>query len=108
LPTNTVEGYALIDTGAFISCIEEEAARKLGLSAVDVVNMTSASHESTEVNVYAARIEIVAGQLIQFDLPRVLGVNLRSQRLMALIGRDILAKCTLFYNGMMGQITLSI
>lgn len=106
--TNSMEGTALIDTGAFMSCIDEEVAKNLGLSAIDVVNMTSASHESTEVNIYPARIEIVAGQTLKFDMARVLGVNLKKQQLIALIGRDILSRCTLFYNGVTGQITLSI
>lgn len=102
------QGFALIDTGAHISCIDEEVAQRLGLSAVDVVKITSASHESTEANVYPARIELVAGQILGFDMSRVIGVTLKKQGLIVLVGRDILSRCTLFYNGPTGQITLSI
>lgn len=104
----TESGHALIDTGAFMSCIDEDVARKLGLSPIDVVNMTSASHESSEANVYAARLEIVAGQVLEFNLAGILGVNLKKQKLIALIGRDILSRCILIYNGTNGQISLSI
>src|SRR5208283_1839702 len=92
------QGIALIDTGASVSCIDEDAAKALTLPIVDVVTMISASHSSVPANVYPAHFQLV-GTNIHINLPRVMGANLKPQKLIALIGRDILSRCTLFYNG---------
>ena len=42
------------------------------------------------------------------ELPRCLGSNLASQGLIMLIGRDILSRCTLHYNGANGAFTLCV
>jgi hypothetical protein len=44
LPTPK-SGLALIDTGAMVTCIDEEAAQELGLPVIDVGKMTSATHK---------------------------------------------------------------
>jgi len=102
-----VSGHALIDTGASITCIDNSAAQNLGLPAIDVVQMMSASHDSIEQNVYPIQMQIV-GSPIRVEIPRAIGANLAAQGLLALIGRDYLQHCTLFYNGLTGEITLSI
>jgi len=102
-----VSGTALIDTGASATCIDESAAQKLNLPVVDVVTVASASHASTEQNVYPIQIEVV-GLPISIEAPRAIGAALAPQKLLALIGRDVLRHCTLFYNGITGEITLSI
>jgi predicted aspartyl protease len=101
-----VPGLALIDTGASSTCIDDGVAQQLQLSAIDVVNMTSASHASTPQNIYPVQIEVVGG--IRIDVPRAVGANLVPQNLVALIGRDFLQQCTLFYNGPNGAITLAL
>lgn len=50
----------------------------------------------------------IVGTPIRVEVPRAMGANLKPQNLVALIGRDFLQHCTLFYNGFTGQITLSI
>jgi len=102
-----VSGLALIDTGASTTCIDEAAAKKLRLPIVNVVKLASASYSATPANVYPIRVE-VAGLPISFNAPMAIGAPLNSQGLIALIGRDLLLYCTLFYNGISGQITLSI
>lgn len=102
-----ISGNALIDTGASTTCIDDQAAQNLGLPAIDVVQMTSASHTSTQQNVYPIQMQIV-GSPIRVEVLRAIGANLAAQGLMALIGRDYLQHCTLFYNGLTGEITLSI
>lgn len=106
LPT-PISGFGLIDTGASVTCIDETAAQVLKVPAIDVVPMTSASHARTDQNVYPIQIEIV-GFPIRLNAPRAIGAELASQGLVLLIGRDLLQICTLFYNGMTGEITLSI
>jgi predicted aspartyl protease len=100
-------GWALIDTGASVTCIDEQAAKDLNLPAIDVVPMASASHHQTQQNVYPVQI-LIPGLRFNLQAPRAVGAALQAQGLLVLIGRDVLQMCTLFYNGPSGQITLSI
>jgi predicted aspartyl protease len=102
-----ITGWGLIDTGASITCIDEEAAQKLQLPAVDVVTMASASQASSQRSVYPIQIEVI-GFPIRLQALRAVGAALKAQDLLLLIGRDVLQMCTLFYNGISGEITLSI
>lgn len=103
---NPVSGLALIDSGASRTCIDETSALSLKLPVINVVNVASASHAFTKRNVYPARLEAIGFSMI-FNV-QAIGAPLASQGLIALIGRDILKFCTLFYNGVTGQLTLSI
>lgn len=102
-----VVGFALIDTGASNTCIDDEAAQAMGLPVIDVGSMQSASHAKTASNIYPVQIEII-GFRIQFQSLRTMGAALKPQGLLLLLGRDLLQRCALFYNGMAGEITLSI
>jgi predicted aspartyl protease len=102
-----VSGHALIDTGASTTCVDDTIAQFMGLPAIDVVTMASASHASTQQNVYPIHMQIV-GSPIRVEVPRAIGANLQVQGIIALIGRDYLQHCVLHYNGLTGAITLSI
>jgi predicted aspartyl protease len=102
-----VSGIGLIDSGASHTCIDDAAAVQLGLPVRDVVTVASASHAATRQNVYPAQIEIV-GLPIAIAAKNAIGAPLAAQGLLALIGRDVLQHCTLFYNGPSGSITLSL
>ncbi len=102
-----MSGTALIDTGASLTCIDDVAAQRLGLSVIDVVSIASASHASTQQNVYATLIEIT-GTAISINADRAIGAALHAQGLIALIGRDVLMMTTIFYNGVTGEFTLSV
>lgn len=102
-----IAGLALIDTGASTTSIDEQAARELGLDPVGVAQVASASEHSTSRNVYSVTIE-VEGLPFPLGAPRAIGAELRSQGLLVLLGRDALQFCTLFHNGVTGQITLAI
>ena len=104
LPTPK-SGLALIDTGASNTCVDEQAAKDLGLPVIDVANMQSASHEKHECNIYPVQI---ITPIVTLNAPRAMGAALASQGLLVLIGRDVLQNCNLFYNGPMGQFTLSL
>ncbi len=101
-----VSGLAMIDTGASCTCIDNAIALQMGLPVIDVVKMTSASHENTPANIYPVYAELLGTGII-VDIPRAMGAALEPQGIIMLIGRDFLQHCTLFYNGLAGQITLS-
>lgn len=101
-----IPGLGLIDTGANSTCIDNNAAQKLGLPVVDKAKMSSASHNSFDTNVYPVEIQIPAAH-ISLSVERALGANLAAQGIVALIGRDVLRNMTMFYNGAMGEITLA-
>lgn len=102
-----VSGFALIDTGASGTCIDEAVAQQLNLPAIDVVQIASASENSSRQNVYPVGFEL-AGLSVGIDAHRAVGAPLQSQGIIALIGRDVLQNCTLHYNGPSGQITISV
>ncbi len=102
-----VSGYGLIDTGASTTCVDVQAAMKLKLPIVDVVNMCSASHASHKANVYPIHLEMT-GFPIQLNVARAMGAELAPQGIIALIGRDVLGCCCFIYNGISGDITLSM
>lgn len=101
-----IAGWALLDTGASSTCIDDAAAQKLNLPVIDQGKMSSATHEAFDVNIYPALISFT-GTPIKVNALRVIGANLASQDLIALLGRDLLQNFTVFYNGAAGQITLS-
>lgn len=106
-PPHPVSGFALIDTGASSTCIDQNAAEGAGLAVVDSGPMSSATHANEIVPIYAGKIEII-GMSISVNVMRAYGVNLNSQDLIALIGRDLLSQCVLVYNGLEGSFSLSI
>jgi predicted aspartyl protease len=102
----TKQGVALIDTGASRSAIDEQVAKDLGLPIVNVAKMTSASHEEHPCNLYPVQFSILPN--IVFQSPQTVGAKLATQGFVAIIGRDVLQKCVLIYNGGSGQITLCL
>lgn len=73
--------------------------------------MSSASG-SSDVSVYAGKITLVqpdgtGGTGAVINAHQAIGVNIREQGIIALIGRDILSSCILIYNGVEAQYTLA-
>lgn len=102
-----VSGFALIDTGAAVTCVDRTAAERAGLAMVDSGFLTSATHEAEAVPIYAGKLDI-AGLPNNIVAHRAYGANLKSQDLIALIGRDVLQRCILIYNGLDGSFSLSL
>jgi predicted aspartyl protease len=101
-----IAGWALLDTGASSTCVDDATAQKLKLPIIDKAKMSSATHEAIEVNVYPALISFT-GTPIKVNVLHAIGANLAGQQLIALLGRDMLQNFTIFYNGAFGQITIS-
>jgi predicted aspartyl protease len=100
-------GDALIDTGASLTCVDLEVAQRLRLPEVGKATMASASHANHETSLYPVRVTL-QGVPIEFTAERAMGASLKSQGLVALIGRDVLSNCILFYNGFTGEITFGL
>ena len=102
-----VVGYALVDTGASSTCFDKNAADQAGLPIVDSGPMHSATHANETVPIYAGSLTI-QGVNINLLAHRAYGVNLSEQGLIGLIGRDVLSKCILIYNGPDSSFSISI
>jgi hypothetical protein len=94
--------FALIDTGASRTCIDERFARSLQLTQWEPVQIKTLAGLSIRAQ-YRARLGIGS---THYDITMA-GADLASQGLDALIGTDVLSDCVLVYSGVSGQFTLS-
>ena len=90
---------ALIDTGAEHTCIDDEAAVRLGLVPSEMLTLDTAGGRVNRL-VYNAALFIPEMRMWREQL--VFGVPLGRQPYLALIGRDILSLGTLVYSGWKG------
>ena len=102
-----ISGFALLDTGASRTCVDKETAEKVGMAIVGTGSMSSATHENHTVPVFAGLIEI-AGLDCHINMLQGMGARLATQGIIALIGRDVLARTIFTYNGSAGTISLAI
>lgn len=98
-----VTGTFLLDTGASCTCIDPTLALPLGLvptGSVPIQTPSTAGAVHT-CNQYDVSIFIPAGDVGGFfiDAIPVIETHLSSQGIDGLIGRDILNRCTIVYNG---------
>ena len=102
-----VRGRALIDTGASCSCVDPSVTRDLGLESRGWQDLVTPSTGETDLHSaaeYDVSIIIPPGnpgdeRLIIPTLPVVHSELLVRQGIHALIGRDVLARCIVNYNG---------
>ena len=97
---------ALVDTGAFMSCIDSSVAMSLNLPIVDRQKVAGV-HGSIEVNMHLAQIYIPS--LAYTIYGAFAGVHLIAggQSHHALIGRTFLRDFTMTYYGKTGTVTIS-
>lgn len=108
MPTNSgtaVHGEALVDTGAAITCVDEQAARQAGLTVIGSGKVSSATHSNESVPIFAGKMEMTG--VGQINLRQAYGVNIKDQGIVALIGRDLLEAMILIYNGSEGTFSLA-
>lgn len=95
-------GNVLLDTGASHTCFDKSVAKELGLKVIDIGPL----HTPLGTDPLSPRYE---GQVIinghPFHVARICGVTLSNQGLIALIGRDILSRGKLEYDGRTGIVT---
>ena len=104
----TITGLALIDTGASISCVDEQAvAIPLGLQTIQQMSLATPSQSTGVANVYLVRVSFPQVGLPAADELAVIGCTLTNQGIIALLGRDFLKDVLLVYNGTSGVWSLS-
>ena len=103
------EGHALIDTGASRTAVDLQLAKEMGLPVIGRAHMSSASHESVIMPVFSGNLEVPGFAAINVP-DGLLGANLDGDKnkIIVLIGRDLLAMATFHYNGPEGSFTLCI
>ena len=97
---------ALIDTGASLSCINDDVAKTLNLVARDK-QMVGNAGGGSEQFLYDVGFHLPIPNTHILPL-QVFGVNLKNQPYQALIGRDVLKFCNFIYSGASSFWTLSI
>jgi hypothetical protein len=105
----SVEGWALIDTGAATTAVDESVCQKLGVAPTGEIQM---GHAGGSAKRLCYPIQIVFPQMPMPPLtcPSAASVDLAggSQNYVLLVGRDLLAGMRLVYNGPMGRIEISV
>lgn len=110
---SAIEAVALIDTGAFNSCIDNNFAKKLNLPILRKEKMGTISNPNYQANVYpCATISLhdfhdKSKPVFTFQPNFLLGAELGSDDLHVLLGRDFLENGILIFNGPNGTISFS-
>jgi hypothetical protein len=97
---------ALVDTGAFASCIDSLLATQLNLPIIDR-RIVSGIGGPQEVNFHLAQVCVPSLRFTQYGM--FAGVHLAAggQPHQALLGRTFLRHHTMLYEGPSGQVTIS-
>jgi hypothetical protein len=107
-----VVGTFLVDTGATVTAVAPDLIASLGLPHIGAVSVHTPSTGATSVAIdqYDASFIIPGnapdGTLVIGAIP-ILATHFRSQGIDGLIGRDILNRCMLVYNGTTGAVSLA-
>jgi len=106
-----VKGVALIDTGASRTCADRNILATLGISPIGIVTSGTPAGP-IQCPLYPAKMDFPALRMT-VDFSSVVGVDLQGQfvdkdPIVVLIGRDILTRGLLFYNGGGGFYTLAL
>lgn len=101
---------ALIDTGASSTCVDPSVLQRLGVTATGAILIhtpsTSGKPHMCEQFDVSLRIEHPHTSLLVAAVP-VLALDLASQGITALIGRDVLGTCLFIYDGVAASFTLA-
>lgn len=103
---------ALIDTGASFTCVDPMVFQALGLQPTGSTPMLTPSTGQTPVDAYTYDVGIVLPNapnppLVIPNMPVGASELFQAQGFHALLGRDILRRCVLNYNGTIGLFTLA-
>ena len=100
-----VNGMALIDTGATITAVDTAVLSALGVNPVGIVPVGTAAGPAKHP-VYPIKLQLQGIGLV-LNFGRVTGAPLGGMKLAALLGRDVLMRMVLIYDGPSSEYTLS-
>lgn len=104
-------GLFLIDTGASHTVIDPTLLAPLQLTPTGIVQVHTPSTNGAAVNCnqYDVELAIHSPNGAPFDVPAlaITESSVAAQGIAGLIGRDVLSRCQLYYNGVIGHYTLS-
>ena len=111
-----VNGRGLIDTGAAKTSIDLATAKEWGFKEVDKTKIDSATHKGELMPVYEVLLELRGGgghlpvwiNAVGFKGDGAPVSESDRDKVIALIGRDILARGSLRYNGRRNRFTLRL
>jgi hypothetical protein len=98
-------GFALIDTGASITAVDEGLVESLGTQPIGQMRLSTPS-QSRPAWLYAARMSFPDFPIPALDVLDVVGCTLQPQGFIALLGRNFLRTVVLVYDGPGGLFTL--
>ena len=93
-----VTGPAPIDTGATISAVHAPIIAQLGVATVGSANVGTAGGQQQQ-NLYPIRIVLTQLNNLGIDYNQVLGADLFGTGYITLLGRDLLQRMLLIYDG---------
>ncbi len=101
-------GYALIDTGAGFTAVDESICRKLGLPQTGTAQMAHAGGVEQRP-CFPVQITFPGAPLPPLQIVRAASVNLVAgkQPIIALLGREVLSRLRFVYNGPAGRIEIA-
>ena len=103
-----VQGLALLDTGAAYCAIDQDVPRQMGVPPVGyLMTLGATSPKPIPAFTYPASLSFPTTNLPNITFQDFLGLPLKSQGIIALIGRTVLKHFVMVYNGPCGIITLS-
>lgn len=105
-PGPPVFGKALVDTGATSTAIDRNVPQRLGLSPAGARDILTPNGRAT-AQLYAVELRFPGIDLPSVPSTQVAGVTLAELGLVALIGRDMLSRFVVTYNGPLGLVTLA-
>ncbi|MGC1106198.1 MAG: hypothetical protein WA876_06645 [Candidatus Acidiferrales bacterium] len=105
-----ISGFALVDTGAFATAVDESVFGSLQVPHIDEIQ-TDTPHGSGTSKVYPANVTFPGMNVSDMPMERVVGCKLKwktrdEKEIIMLMGRDLLQYFLFIYNGPSSDVTL--
>lgn len=103
-PPPPASGFALLDTGASVSAVDAAIMQQLNVQPVGVVTVGTAGGPQQQA-LFPARFTFPGSNIPGINFNRLLGSNLQNQQIpghgpiVALLGRDLMTRFIVIYNG---------
>lgn len=103
-------GWALLDTGATSTCVDRKTLEEMGIAPIGTVSVGTAGGPVTQ-HTFPVRLRLPEEGL-DFQFTAAIGADLSGQGALEqpiriLLGRDVLSRCVVVYNGPGGFVTIA-